>query len=62
MFEGTKIGEETFKGVKFSIYRIHSDNPGLDGFLTVSHAPENYNINGQLFLDREEIINTLEDR
>lgn len=53
--------QATYNDYTFNVYRIYSENPGGDGFLTVANAPEDIKyLNGSLFLDKEEIYEMID--
>lgn len=53
------INNISYDGHSFEVLEISSDNPGIDGYLTVSKAPFEFGINGGLFLDKEEILDAI---
>lgn len=51
----------TYLGRSFDVVTIHSDNPEIDGYLTVQNAPIEFGINIGLFNDVDHIISTIEE-
>ncbi|MFY0519269.1 hypothetical protein ACOMCU_15800 [Lysinibacillus sp. UGB7] len=51
----------SYGGYTFNLKVICSDNPGIDGFYIVSEAPDEFQINGELFSNEDEIFDTIQE-
>ncbi|MBG9692526.1 hypothetical protein ACP3VS_22860 [Lysinibacillus sp. VIII_CA] len=56
-----KVKTCNFKGSSFDLLLIKSENPGIDGYITVSGAPEEFGVNGFIFDDEDAILEVINE-